>query len=151
MPVRGGLSQLDPDLYSLASGTNSTMSRALGPGRVMDRLIASGGRRIDTALTTAGELLGLGQNALVARFLCSKDVDYARCDDCSESRRVLSRIVRPSFADVRPCMLRWVCSECESAFRHCVIGPSGDKEEAASSRGRRAFTDVCSKLVRTLG
>ena len=54
---------------SFITGTNSTTSELLGPGRFVGKLLADSGRRLESFLGRTAERLGFGATAIVNRLL----------------------------------------------------------------------------------
>lgn len=54
---------------SLLSGTNSTVSSILGPGRTVGRLLSRAGSRLEPILSRAAERLGRGPKPAVRRLM----------------------------------------------------------------------------------
>lgn len=54
---------------SFITSTNSTTSELLGPGRIVGKLLAGSGRRLESFLGRTAERLGFGAAAIVSRLL----------------------------------------------------------------------------------
>ncbi|EIN07502.1 hypothetical protein PUNSTDRAFT_144969, partial [Punctularia strigosozonata HHB-11173 SS5] len=152
-------SWLDNSRFSIVSGTDSTRSDRAGPGRVLGNAMSRGGGAITKLLAAAGERLGRGPSAAVARFLTRflrRSLDTAQFECCFDTQHVVYEDLRgsrrpPQCSRILDYFRRLSCVQCLSHLQDALLGLPEDGgillESEVDSNSRRLFQGLCERLI----